>query len=158
MRRAEYEAMKKSLQAKLAALESEPIEEDYNRWTPETGETYYQLGDEGDVFENRWNDNLTDQYLYNLGNCFRTKEAAAFAAETLKVIAELRNFADPANVWDGKTRHYYLAYNYDRDAILILGEQGVRTHDIYFSSIKVANKAITEIGEGRIKKYYLGIL
>lgn len=158
MRRTEYEEKKKALEDELRALEKEQIEEDYNRWTPEMGQTYYHLDADGDTFDARWNDDLEDRYRYEIGNCFRTKQAVVDAFETLKVIAELKEFADPANVWDRKKCHRYLAYNYDTQKILILDEQSIRTHDIYFASVTAAEAAIKTIGEDRIKKYYLGIL
>ena len=54
-----------------------------DRWNPEEGERYYIVDALGNIQWYLWGD-LTDNFYYKVGNCFRTREEAQEVAETWK--------------------------------------------------------------------------
>ena len=84
--------------------------------------------------------------------------------EKFKVIRELQKFANENNEkeidWKNKTQcKYYLVYDTkDEDLYVDYTTYSKREpFNIYFTSSKIAKKAIEEIGEDRIKKYYFNV-
>ena len=88
-------------------------------------------------------------------------EECEFAIERLKVLAELKHFAELYNDtidWDDvhSKKHclYYNSYNheieFDCDYFYNYGS-------VYFSSLELAQQAVKLIGEDRIKKYYFEV-
>ena len=103
------------LENKIAELEKseQPTEkaeqQTSRRWKPENEEGYYYLTSNGDIF---WDNYSCDKSRYAIGNCFKTKEEAEFMVEKLKVLAEMREYADDEQEWDGDNKHWYIYYNY----------------------------------------------
>lgn len=125
-------------------------------WKPKTNETYYSIHCDGDIHEfTNWDKDSTDK-TFAIGNCFRTREEAEFAVERLKVIQELREFAEsnPMSPYDSK---WCLYYNTEKDIVSFCYNYHTLYSDIYFTSKKNALKAIETVGADRIKKYYFGI-
>lgn len=60
------------------------------RWKPEDKETYYYVGNTGDVYSSNWNYFTIDQGRFDIGNCFKTEEEAEQVAEYLKALAIVR--------------------------------------------------------------------
>lgn len=92
-----------------------------------------------------------------MGNCFETKEQAEFAIDKQKVYTELKRYAlehnEEENDWNDidKCKWYITkdcgklnVYSFYRLQFL---------NQIYFTSEEIAQNAIKEIGEDRIKKY-----
>ena len=84
--------------------------------------------------------------------------------EKLKVIHELQKFAYENNEkeidWNNFSQtKFYLIYDSEVNNILVDYSSCTRTNsfNIYFTSFKIAKKAIEEIGEDRIKKYYFDV-
>ena len=84
--------------------------------------------------------------------------------EKFKVIRELQKFANENNEkeidWKNKTQcKYYLVYDTkDEDLYVDYTTYSKREpFNIYFTSSKIAKRAIEEIGEDRIKKYYFNV-
>jgi len=96
-----------------------------------------------------------------IGNCFRTREEAEFAVEKLKVIAELRRFAEEHNEpIDWKNIHeakHYLIYYCSGDEVTSDFWGDVRYPSMSFSSREIAQSAIDTIGVDRLKKYYFEV-
>lgn len=112
----QLEREKEELEAKLNKLERQikDFKEKLKskRWKPSKGEKYYfgrsagvdsyglvggcaVVGDETDNFRN------------SIGNCFKTQEEAEFAIEQLKVLKELKDFADDNDKeWNCINRHH----------------------------------------------------
>lgn len=69
----------------------------------------------------------------------------------------MKKFAEPIdlNAWD-ESSHYYIVYCSDNDSLTVCQEIYIGGA-IYFNSREAARKCIDEVGEYRIKKYYLGI-
>lgn len=131
-------------------------------WKPINEDRYFCLDSAGISINTRWNDDICDLNRFSLGNCFKTKDEANFAAEKLRVIAELKRFAEehnPANFdrnvygldkwylyYDQSDKHVHAAYN----------KYGLNSEAIFANS-DVTKAAIEKIGEDRLKKYYFGI-
>lgn len=130
-------------------------------WKPEKEEYCCYITDSGHVEGSTWSNILDWRESYAIGNCFPTKEAAEFAVEKLKVIAELKRFAEEHNEeidWKAPMQQKVnLAYSHEFNRIEhnILGSW--QSNDIYFSSVEIANAAIEAIGEERLKKYYFEV-
>ena len=82
--------------------------------------------------------------------------------DELKVIAELKRFAEEHNVTGFKRENrdkakFYIVYNCITKHIVTNLCLSVIAGDIYFSTQEIAEEAIKTIGEDRVKKYYLGV-
>lgn len=128
-------------------------------WKPEKN---YWLIDNSGVCNFNYNDDSTDKFLYNIGNCFKTKEEAEFAVEKLKVITEFKRFALENNKceldWNDEFQEKYsIYYNVKKRKIDIEYWCIYKENTIYFSSKEIAERAIKAIGEDRLKKYYFEV-
>lgn len=135
-------------------------------WKPEENETYYYICSYCNIEKDTYYDinikNNIHKNRYALGNCFKTKEEAEFALERQKVIMELKRFALEHNKedidWnDSKQRKYVLSYQHNKNIIFIDYYYNYQSCSIYFTSEEIAQTAIKEIGEERIKKYYFEV-
>lgn len=131
-------------------------------WKPEKDETYYYLYSYGKIEEDTWDNANEDRIRYAIGNCFKTKEEAEFALERQKVITELKRFAlehnDKEIDWNNiEQRKCFLSYQHDKNIIFIDFYYSVQIYNIYFTSEEIAQAAIKEIGEERLRKYYFEV-
>lgn len=124
-------------------------------WKPAEGEAYYgiNLYDISDCHNVK--QEVTDE-MYAIGNCFRTKEEAEFVVERLKVIRELREFAESEQPKECVGR-WYLNYNFRTRKIHVGSLYLSAQSDMYFATAEIARKAIATVGEDRIKRYYFNI-
>ena len=158
MKRSEYEAKMKALQDEIEALKKVEIEEDSGRWKPNAGDKYYYVSGTGIVYDNTWAEWIEDRNCYSIGNCFKTYEEADFAIQKLKVIAELKEFAEPRDAeWDGVEKHWFIGYDYGTPRLYTDNRMTYRHAELHFASEEDANAAIAKVGEERIKKYYLEV-
>lgn len=128
-------------------------------WKPESDEMYYYSCSDGFIKEATWDNINVDKNRYAIGNCFKTKEEAEFALERQKVITELKRFALEHNEkdidWsDGKPK--WLIYS-NRNHLGVKYVNLLKENNIYFTSEKITQAAIKEIGEERLKKYYFEV-
>lgn len=132
-------------------------------WKPKKDEEYYFIGNCNDIRQDIWDKyNVYGEGRYSIGNCFKTIEEARFAIEKLKVIAELKRFAQEHNEyeidWTNNSWKYYLSYNHlSIKSIVIISTITVQGANIYFTSEEIAKKAIESIGKDRLKKYYFEV-
>jgi hypothetical protein len=159
----ELEEVKQKLtknKEKIAEIEKK-IEEkkvETGRWKPEKGDEYWFISDVGYIHNSKWDNDNIDRERYLVGNYYRTKEECEFTREKLKVITELKEYEEPKNsVWDEKSVHYHIYYNYFIEKVDIGWAQMARQNEIYFESREKARQAIGAVGEERIKKYYLEV-
>lgn len=149
------------IEKELAELkESIKEEEDNNQscWRPKSEEEYYWITNYGEPLRDRWTSCSYSKERLAIGNVFRTKEEANFAIEKLKVIHELKQFAEPKErAWNSKNDHFFIEWDFTLDKIDICYNCTVKRDLIYFESIDIAHKAIEAVGEERIKKYYLEV-
>lgn len=98
-----------------------------------------------------------DDYCYYSHNYFKTKEGADKYARVLKTEMLLRQYADKHNEdmpWDGRCQHYAFYLNVNSNVIFAdYYTFSKEARKIYFSSKEIAEAAIEEIGEERIKEY-----
>lgn len=133
-------------------------------WKPEENETYYYSYSDGHIEKATCDNRNMDKNRYAIGNCFKTKEEAEFALERQKVIMELKRFALEHNEkeidWSNRCQNkYFLYFNHDKNRIMISYYYIYQyiCEPIYFTSEKIAQQAIKEIGEERLKKYYFEV-
>lgn len=128
-------------------------------WKPDVEEEFYTLFGDGSIYKLTWL-NIADRVKrYEIGNCFKTEEEAKFALERLKIITELKRFAIEYNEgeinWnDNKQYKYILCFDHDENCVKWVQYQHAH---IYFTSREIAEQAIKEIGEERLKKYYFEV-
>ena len=101
-----------------------------------------------------------DKKMIEIGNAFLTKEEAEFEVERIKCESVLLKYGtrDLMSLGDNYTKKYYIQYDYDVNKIMIfkhysIGIQGV----INFKTEELAQKAIDEVGEDRLKKYVFNV-
>ena len=143
----------------------EVVEEKKKYWKPKESERYYFIDAYQEGIGNDTNDGTdVDDFRLSIGNYFKTKEEAEHMVEKLKVIHELQKFAFENNEkeidWNNFSQNkFYLIYDSEVNNILVDYFSCTRTNsfNIYFTSFKIAKRAIEEIGEDRIKKYYFDI-
>ena len=112
----------------------------------------------GKVCDGMWIDGEEDEKRLSIGNAFHTKEEAEFALEKLKVIHELKQFAEPKNiVWNFNEYHHIIYYDYISNEIGYSCSSIMKFSDTTFATEEMARKAVEAVGEDRIKKYYLEV-
>ena len=134
-------------------------------WKPKNSEKYYYMVSDGDMSEASWYDDsdiANDRYA--IGNCFQTKKEAEFAVERLKVIAELKRFAQEHNEKEidwrdyGQCKYYIFCEYHEHVEYIDIGcVKECKSNDICFTSEEIAQQAIDTIGEERLKKYYFEV-
>ena len=142
----------------------EIVEEKKKYWTPKEKEKYFYIEDCMGVSDDRNVQAPIDYCRFNIGNFFKTKIEAEHILEKLKVIHELQKFAYENNEGEIDWKNfnqckYYLVYDTkDEDLYVDYTVYCKREpFNIYFTSFKIAKRAIEEIGEDRIKKYYFNV-
>lgn len=142
----------------------EIVEEKKKYWTPKEKEKYFYIEDCMGVSDDRNVQAPIDYCRFNIGNFFKTKIEAEHILEKLKVIHELQKFAYENNEGEIDWKNfnqckYYLVYDTkDEDLYVDYSIQcESEPFNIYFTSSKIAKKAIEAVGEDRIKKYYFNV-
>lgn len=95
--------------------EIERLEKKRDVWKPEKDEEYYVIDPDGDVYSDNWANMDTDELVYEIGNCFKTREEAEKAVEKAKIYTQLKRLAEEENTepidWTNeKQTKYYIAY------------------------------------------------
>lgn len=139
----------KALKERIAELEEQEKDE---QGLPQYDYKYWYVDFDGSVSSTFYDNNhYIDRYHQEIGNMFKTKKQAEFAAEKLKVEGELRKFSRPFEY--GKT-NYHIFFDIDGNSFRTnftsyCPLQGA----IYFESEEKAKQAISTVGVDRIKKY-----
>ena len=158
MNKQENETM---ITAKLESVREELIQNiiDENKIEyPEYNSVYYYIDTRGYCCKGYWTDTIVDKERFVIGNYFRTKEDAHFQVERLKVIAELKRYAEPKDrAWDTNNVHWCINYDYIEESIVFHFSQCEKKSVLYFLSRQEAAIAVETVGVDRIKKYYLGV-
>ena len=129
---------------------------------PSYGDGYYLIEEDGEILDAYWGDNSTDNRLYEIGNCFPTKEAAQFAIEKQKLITTMRNYAgrdgwkpDWEKDKNGEYKEaWYLYYDCDRRRIAPIYDTYINTGNIYFKSAADAQYIIDNYKDELLKYYF----
>ena len=126
-------------------------------WKPKAEENYFCIDTSNSVIMAWvWRGDRYAESDYAIGNCFKTKEEAEFAIEKLKVQAELRHYAEAHNE-NGKETNYKIYYHKTNKSLSIQEIYCFLDESVTFTSFKIAEDAVTEIGADRIKKYLFNI-
>lgn len=130
-------------------------------WKPKFGDMYYVITIYGGVSSMKWADDNYDRSVYEVGNCFKTREEALFEAERRRVIKELKDFADEHNDmlnWNNTDQYkYYIVFGTEGNCIDYFCSSRFKGVNIYFTCREFAEQAVKQVGEERIKKYYLQV-
>lgn len=122
---------------------------------PQDGDEYWYIGTTGNVYDENWEGFGFEEAALEIGNVFKTKKEADFAAEKLKVEAELRKFGRPF-----ECGAFNCCISLDKDDVCFYLESSRYFQSqgtIYFESKDKAEEAIESVGEERIKKYIFGV-
>ena len=142
----------KSLKERISELEEQVKEE---QEFPKDGDEYWFMDMNGDVLSGKWKNFGIEKDMLEIDNVFGAKEQAEFAAEKLKVEAELRKFSRPFKC--GEINHY-IFLNTDNECLDVVGlSYSQYQGTIYFENEDKAQQAIESVGEERIKKYIFGV-
>lgn len=141
----------KALKERIAELEEQAKKEDE---FPQDGDTYWYIEPYGRIDWYKWSKANFDLEVQAIGNVFKTKEQAEFAAEKLKVEAKLRKFSRP---FERGSLNFLMCFDTDEDKIYIETKRFMVQGAFYFESILQLDEAIQSVGEYRIKKYIFGV-
>ena len=143
------------LEAQIAELrkakERKPL-----AWKPQCGGSYNVVGDYFGINHPRWTGDFMDNGAYTQGNCFPTKELAEAELERRKVVREIEELVDKYDSERGGAfivgeENYTFHYGVEEDKVHTTWDVVVRNPLIpYFSSKKVAQRILDEIGEDRV--------
>ena len=131
-------------------------------WDLKDGDEYYYIDICGnfDITTFGVGSYWADKKMIEIGNVFLTREEAEFEVERRKCESILLKYGtrDMISLGDKYTKKYYIQYDYDVNKIIIfkhysLGIQG----SINFKTEELAQKAIQECGEERLKKYVFNV-
>lgn len=101
--------------------------------------------------------NEINKYVKN-GNCFKSEIEAKIELQKRQVKYELKKFSFQPNWNDSKQIKFNIYYCYDNNEIRFNGWYTNRYDFIYFESKEIAEQAIKEVGEERVKAYLKGEL
>ena len=141
---------------------------DDNKKFPSKNEKYFYIAASGLVLETTNDGYESDETRISMGNCFKTKEDAKFELERLRVLHKMRKIAGDVVIKkeDTKTSHLWCGLIYSSTDKIIpyficstnYDEHLIKSSEIIFPNASSARKAIAEIGEGVLKKYYFRIV
>jgi len=143
---------------RLEEIENTLEEPEEKEW-PQDDCVYYFIDSNGEIRDDWFYlEDAPCESRLSIGNCFKTKEEAEFEVERLKVIAEMKNFAEPEDrKWNNCNKHWYFYYAFANNTFRYSVYVESKSDDIHFESKEKAEKCVKTVGEDRIKKYYLRI-
>lgn len=124
---------------------------------PEYRQEYFCIDLYADILNTAFYKDNADKTRFELGNIFETKEQAEFALEKQKVYMELKRYALEHNEfkldWNDKDQCKW-CIGFECGTLCFYDYYILQyPNQIYFTSEEIAQNAIDEIGEDRIKKY-----
>lgn len=129
-------------------------------WDLKEGDEYYYIdyyGEIKSVFNECCDEDLS---IIEIGNAFLTREEAEFEVVRRKCEAILLKYGtrDIRSLGDINAHKYFIVYNNYYHEISISFNQSANSQGtIYFESVELAQKAIEEVGEDRLKKYVFNV-
>jgi len=142
----------KALKERIAELEE--LAKDEQEF-PQDGDGYWYIDDEGYILKEKWDGLDFEEYRLAMGNIFKTKDQAEFAAEKLKVEAELRKFSTSFVLYN--ENWFLVLADTQQDVMPLYENREVTQGAIYFESKEKAEEAVKSVGVDRIKKYLFGV-
>lgn len=121
-------------------------------WDLKDGDKFYLISHYGKVERITWNDDEFDLRRREYGNAFLTREEAEFELERRKCEAIMLKYG--RRMLKYKDDNYTIRFNNDdKQAFVEVWRLNQFQGTIYFDTQELAQKAIDEIGEERLKKY-----
>ena len=108
-----------------------------------------------------WYDVSADNYLYSIGEVFKTAEEADEEEKRRKILIQWKRLSIEAgeeeNEWNRKNKHFCVMYDLVDKALRIEYRFSSSNGSSYFPSMKSIKNAIEIVGEENVKKYILGV-
>lgn len=116
----------------------------YESWRPKYNDEYWFVSSDGAESISVWESHLIDEYRYNFGNCFQTKEQAVEVVEWLKAFKVLRDDTKgfKPNWSDDDERKFSVGYNHDMGELEIYTGRFAQNTIIYFATEADAEESI----------------
>ena len=132
------------------------------RWRAKNNEIYYFINYCNQIESWSESNHNADEALFEVGNYFKTAEEAEFELNKRLIYQELKDYALEHNEmsFDWTDNHIKWVVYYNAELECLKCDYCYSHYDIgqvYFSSEEIAQKAISVIGEARIKKYLFGV-
>lgn len=129
-------------------------------WDLKYGDDYWYINSFGHVRKTSYG--LEDDFkrMIEFGNAFLTEEEAKHEVERRKCEAILLKYGtrNMMSLGNDDIYKYYILYNNYTSAIIIVGDKFINIQGkIYFKTEELAQKAIEECGEDRLKKYIFNV-
>ena len=152
----EYEQRLEELEREIAALKRETVEDEpelppHPKPEIRLHQEYYYVSPYGEIIYTKYDGARTEKMMRDIGNVFLAEEAAKYAAEYYKVLAEMRE-------WAGKWNDPWIIIydSFKVEAIPVYGKD-VTFGELRFASEKDAEGCIKAVGKDRLKKYYFEV-
>lgn len=116
-------------------------------------EEYYYITEGGKIKTTHF-DRFYDEKNRSLGNAFLTKEEAEFELERRKIEAVMRKYSRPLKYDE---YNHCIEYHHSNKTLNICSYRAVNFGTTYFETREIAEKAIKEIGEDRLIKYWFRV-
>ena len=116
-------------------------------------DSYYYI-DEYGYLRPDWFDEGYFEIRRDLGNAFLTEEEAEFELERRKIEAIMRKYSRPFK--SGEYNHC-IEYHHSNKTLNICSYRAINYGTTYFETREIAEKAIKEIGEDRLIKYWFRV-
>ena len=121
-------------------------------WDLEKEDIYYFINPNGGVYSCRWVADEQDLSRREIGNVFLTKEEAEFEREKNKCESIMLKYG--RRTFKPRDNNYIIRFdNGDKQTFVDFRRINQFQGAIYFDTKELAEKAIDEIGEERLKKY-----
>lgn len=130
-------------------------------WKPKNGDKYWIINSfSSNVADSTWANDAYDIGRYELGNCYPTKDEAAFALQKQKYLTQYKRYVEERNDkidWKRETQYKYFAYFGIYTCKIAIGNirLGKKQGTIYATSEQTILNFIELIGEDNFKKYLL---
>jgi len=121
-------------------------------WDLEYGDKYYCLDNAGDINYITWHENAYNLFQRENGNAFLTYDEAKFELERRKCEAIMLKYG--RRTFKYEDENYFIRFDHINKRVWIENWSIYQFQgSIYFDTEDLAQKAIDEIGEERLKKY-----
>lgn len=143
----EYEVKEDELQKILKKPKPKTV------WDLENEDAYYYIENCGDISKYSWNDDSEfDRQAREMGNVFLTEQEAKFERKRRKIETIMLKYG--RRTFKHYRDNYCIYRGTSEDEINITIWVNDNYSSIFFDTNELAQKAIDEIGEERLKKYY----
>lgn len=130
------------------------------KWKPYNGDRYYFIDCMNTCSYYTYANDELDNALSIIGNCFESEKEAKHMVEKLKIITKLRELTNVSFYKSYFETKYVIYYDSVSKKIKINTHECIRElpFNIYFATREDCEKAIKEIGEENLKKYYFDVV